>query len=197
MVIDEAHKIKNEQSMLSQVVRSLHTKNKLLLTGTPLQNNLHELWSLLNFIMPDIFDSSEVFDEWFTTSNEKNDSREEVEKKNVEMIQQLHKILRAFMIRRTKKEVEKSLPEKKEVHVMIGLTELQVKVYKNLLQKRNPSEEEKKYYLNLLIQLRKVCNHPYLFPGVEEEGAPILGEHIIEASGKMKVLDKLLQKLHL
>lgn len=69
LVIDEAHKIKNEQSMLSQVVRSLHTKNKLLLTGTPLQNNLHELWSLLNFIMPDIFDSSEVFDEWFTTSN--------------------------------------------------------------------------------------------------------------------------------
>ena len=58
--------------MLSQVVRSLHTKNKLLLTGTPLQNNLHELWSLLNFIMPDIFDSSEVFDEWFTTSNEKS-----------------------------------------------------------------------------------------------------------------------------
>lgn len=104
-MIDEAHKIKNEQSMLSQVVRSLHTKNKLLLTGTPLQNNLHELWSLLNFIMPDIFDSSEVFDEWFTTSNEKNDSKEDAEKRNVEMIQQLHKILRAFMIRRTKKEV--------------------------------------------------------------------------------------------
>lgn len=79
---------------------------------------------------------------------------------------------------------------------MIGLTELQVKVYKNLLQKRNPSEDEKKYYLNLLIQLRKVCNHPYLFPGVEEEGAPILGDHIVQASGKMKVLDKLLQKLY-
>lgn len=161
--------------MLSQVVRSLHTKNKLLLTGTPLQNNLHELWSLLNFIMPDIFDSSEVFDEWFTTNNEKNDSKEELEKKNVEMIQQLHKILRAFMLRRTKLQVEKSLPEKKEVHILIGLTELQVKVYKNLLQKRNPSEEEKKQYLNLLIQLRKVCNHPYLFPGVEEEGAPVHG----------------------
>ena len=154
--------------MLSQVVRSLHTKNKLLLTGTPLQNNLHELWSLLNFIMPDIFDSSEVFDEWFTNNNsEKMEPKEELEKKNVEMIQQLHKILRAFMLRRTKKEVEKSLPEKKEVHVLVGLTEVQVRIYKNLLQKRNPSEDEKKYYLNLLIQLRKVCNHPYLFPGVE------------------------------
>ena len=69
IVIDEAHKIKNEESMLSQVVRMLHTDFKLLLTGTPLQNNLHELWSLLNYILPDIFDSSEVFDEWFSNSS--------------------------------------------------------------------------------------------------------------------------------
>lgn len=68
-VIDEAHKIKNEQSMLSKVVRALHTGFKVLLTGTPLQNNLHELWSLLNFILPDIFDSSQLFDEWFQHSN--------------------------------------------------------------------------------------------------------------------------------
>lgn len=65
IVIDEAHKIKNEESKLSQLVRKLNNENKLLLTGTPLQNNLHELWSLLNFLLPEIFDSSEMFDIWF------------------------------------------------------------------------------------------------------------------------------------
>jgi SWI/SNF-related matrix-associated actin-dependent regulator of chromatin subfamily A member 5 len=70
------------------------------------------------------------------------------------------------MLRRTKAEVEKSLPPKKEVLIHVGLTDLQLKVYKNLLQNRNASEDEKKYYLNLLMQLRKVCNHPYLFQGI-------------------------------
>ena len=71
------------------------------------------------------------------------------------------------MLRRTKAEVEKNLPPKKEVLIHVGLTDLQLKVYKNLLQNRNASEDEKKYYLNLLMQLRKVCNHPYLFQGIE------------------------------
>lgn len=71
------------------------------------------------------------------------------------------------MLRRTKAEVEKSLPPKKEVLIHVGLTDLQLKVYRNLLQNRNASEDEKKYYLNLLMQLRKVCNHPYLFQGIE------------------------------
>jgi SNF2 family DNA or RNA helicase len=68
MVIDEAHRIKNEESKLSQVIREIKTSNRLLLTGTPLQNNLHELWALLNFLLPDVFESSEDFDEWFNTS---------------------------------------------------------------------------------------------------------------------------------
>lgn len=76
LIIDEAHKIKNEESMLAQVVRSLNTSFKLLLTGTPLQNNLHELWSLLNFILPDIFDSSELFDTWFSANNSPDASKE-------------------------------------------------------------------------------------------------------------------------
>lgn len=75
LIIDEAHKIKNEESMLSQVVRALNTSFKLLLTGTPLQNNLHELWSLLNFILPDIFDSSELFDTWFSANNSPDASK--------------------------------------------------------------------------------------------------------------------------
>lgn len=103
IVIDEAHKIKNEESQLSQVVRKLHTECKLLLTGTPLQNNLHELWSLLNFLLPEIFSNSELFDNWFiNTTENKNESEAEVELKNVQMIGQLHKILKPFMLRRTK-----------------------------------------------------------------------------------------------
>ena len=69
MVIDEAHRIKNEKSKLSEIIREFKTSNRLLLTGTPLQNNLHELWALLNFLLPDVFNSSEDFDEWFNTNN--------------------------------------------------------------------------------------------------------------------------------
>lgn len=198
IIIDEAHKIKNEESQLSQLIRRLNNECKLLLTGTPLQNNLHELWSLLNFLLPEIFDSSELFQNWLKNKGEGEDdgvTDEELEQKNMHMIQQLHKILRPFMLRRTKIEVEKTLPPKKEVHIFVGLTDAQHKVYKNLLQNRNACEEEKKVYLNLLMQLRKVCNHPYLFEGVEPADAPSLGEHIVQASGKLIVLDKLLKKL--
>ena len=100
-MIDEAHKIKNEESRISQSVRELKNECKLLLTGTPLQNNLHELWSLMNFLIPDIFVSAEPFDNWI--ANEENSQA--TEKKNTEMIGKLHKILKPFMLRRTKTEV--------------------------------------------------------------------------------------------
>lgn len=83
------------------------------------------------------------------------------------------------MLRRTKAEVQKSLPDKKEVNIFVGLTDAQLKVYKSLLQNKSASQEDKKVYLNLLMQLRKVCNHPYLFEGVEAADAPSLGQHII------------------
>lgn len=91
-------------------------------------------------------------------------------------------------MRRTKSEVMKTLPPKKEIHLYVGLTEVQLNIYKNLLSpKKNISDsgDDKKFYLNILMQLRKVCNHPYLFEGVEEEGLPPLGEHIITNCGKM------------
>ena len=92
-MIDEAHRLKNEASMFSKTVRTFHTQHRLLLTGTPLQNNLHELWALLNFLLPDIFSSSEQFDEWFDLEVDDEDAKKQ-------MISQLHKILRPFMIRR-------------------------------------------------------------------------------------------------
>lgn len=84
-------------------MRKLHTDCKLLLTGTPLQNNLHELWSLLNFLLPEIFSNSELFDNWFANRGDgKLESEQDIEKKNIQMIGQLHKILKPFMLRRTK-----------------------------------------------------------------------------------------------
>ena len=108
-IIDEAHRLKNEGSQLSLTVRALNTQYRLLLTGTPLQNNLHELWALLNFLLPEVFASAEQFDEWF------NLDIDDVEAKQ-RMITQLHKILRPFMLRRLKADVESSLPPKSGTH---------------------------------------------------------------------------------
>lgn len=111
------------------------------------------------------------------------------------MIEQLHKILRPFLLRRIKKEVEKTLPPKIEIHVTVGITEQQKKIYRDLLKKSTLEKGSSvTHYKNILIQLRKVCNHPYLFDGQEPEGADEFGEHIIECSGKMQFLDKLLKR---
>lgn len=83
IIIDEAHRIKNEKSKLSETVRELNSENRLLITGTPLQNNLHELWALLNFLLPDIFTSSDDFDSWFS-----NDAMSG----NTDLVQRLHKV---------------------------------------------------------------------------------------------------------
>ena len=110
------------------------------------------------------------------------------------MVSKLHKILKPFLLRRTKAEADASLPPKKEVHLFVGLTETQINIYRSMLSGRTVNDD-KKFYVNLLMQLRKVCNHPYLFDGIEEEGLPELGSHLINNCGKMIILDKLLEKL--
>ena len=91
---------------------------------------------------------------------------ENTEDKNAEIVQQLHKILKPFLLRRTKSEVEKTLPPKKEIHIKVGLTELQKDIYKNLLTRSLLQTESKTIYKNIIMQLRKACNHPYLFEGM-------------------------------
>jgi SWI/SNF-related matrix-associated actin-dependent regulator of chromatin subfamily A member 5 len=192
VIIDEAHRIKNENSILSKVVRQLRTNYRLLITGTPLQNNLHELWALLNFLLPEVFASAEKFDEWFQISD---GSGKEAE---AEVVQQLHKVLRPFLLRRLKSDVEKSLPPKKETILKIGMSDMQKKHYAALLQKDMEAVTggaERSRLLNIVMQLRKCCNHPYLFQGAEPGPPFTTGEHLVENAGKMVLLDKLLPKL--
>ncbi|CAN1238803.1 ISWI chromatin-remodeling complex ATPase CHR17 [Linum grandiflorum] len=189
IIIDEAHRIKNENSLLSKTMRLYNTNFRLLITGTPLQNNLHELWALLNFLLPEIFSSAETFDEWFQISAE-NDQQE--------VVQQLHKVLRPFLLRRLKSDVEKGLPPKKETILKVGMSQMQKQYYKALLQKDLEvvnAGGERKRLLNIAMQLRKCCNHPYLFQGAEPGPPYTTGDHLITNAGKMVLLDKLLPKL--
>ncbi|CAL5219362.1 g1181 [Coccomyxa viridis] len=189
IIIDEAHRIKNENSILSRVVRTFKTNYRLLITGTPLQNNLHELWALLNFLLPEIFSSAEKFDEWFNVQDKDSEA---------EVVSQLHKVLRPFLLRRLKSDVEKGLPPKKETILKIGMSEMQKKYYAALLQKDIEAVNggaDRSRLLNIVMQLRKCCNHPYLFQGAEPGPPFTTGDHLIENSGKLVLLDKLLPKL--
>ncbi|ODQ68083.1 hypothetical protein NADFUDRAFT_20910 [Nadsonia fulvescens var. elongata DSM 6958] len=194
IIVDEAHRIKNEDSMLSQIIRLFHSRNRLLITGTPLQNNLHELWALLNFLLPDVFAESDVFDQWF-------ENRDESDKDDTSIIQQLHKVLRPFLLRRVKSDVEKSLLPKKEMNLYIGMSAMQSKWYQKLLEKdldavngQIGKREGKTRLLNIVMQLRKCCNHPYLFDGAEPGPPYTTDEHLVYNCGKMIILDKLLKR---
>uniref|UniRef100_A0A8C2LUY2 SWI/SNF related, matrix associated, actin dependent regulator of chromatin, subfamily a, member 1 n=1 Tax=Cricetulus griseus TaxID=10029 RepID=A0A8C2LUY2_CRIGR len=191
LVIDEAHRIKNEKSKLSEIVREFKSTNRLLLTGTPLQNNLHELWALLNFLLPDVFNSADDFDSWFDTKNCLGDQR---------LVERLHAVLKPFLLRRIKTDVEKSLPPKKEIKIYLGLSKMQREWYTKILMKdidvlNSSGKMDKMRLLNILMQLRKCCNHPYLFDGAEPGPPYTTDEHIVSNSGKMVALDKLLAKI--
>eukprot|EP00750_Incisomonas_marina_P003485 INCI13138.2.p1 GENE.INCI13138.2~~INCI13138.2.p1 ORF type:complete len:715 (-),score=177.22 INCI13138.2:1915-4059(-) len=193
LIIDEAHRLKNENSQLSLALRELHTLNRLLLTGTPLQNNLHEMWALLNFLLPEVFGSANAFDEWFNLDTDDSKAKEK-------LIVQLQRLLRPFMLRRLKIDVAKQLLPKQRTHLYVGLTEMQREMYKSILQREldiilGSVTGRRVRLCNILMQLRKVCGHPYLFEGVEDRSLDPMGEHLIENSAKLQLLDKLLKRL--
>ncbi|XP_039292114.1 helicase domino isoform X2 [Nilaparvata lugens] len=165
LILDEAQNIKNFKSQRWQLLLNFQTQRRLLLTGTPLQNNLMELWSLMHFLMPNVFQSHREFKEWF--SNPVTGMIEGNSEYNENIIKRLHKVLRPFLLRRLKTEVEKQLPKKFEHVVMCRLSNRQRYLYDDFMSKAKTKETlatgNLLSVINVLMQLRKVCNHPNLF----------------------------------
>lgn len=227
LIVDEGHRLKNMNCKLLKELKSLKTDNRLLLTGTPLQNNLIELWSLLNFLLPEVFENVDDFMNWFefSTSTENLDSPflDEIEAQRV--ITQLHAILKPLLLRRLKTDVEKELPPKREYIISMPLTDVQAKLYNSILDGRlrefsypgltehlksrvnrveYDDEEVSDGFAscslsmqNQIMQLRKVCNHPYLFfyPLKRSSTEMKVDRLILESSSKMIILDQLLDNL--
>ena len=165
MILDEAHNIKNFQSQRWQVLLGFRSKRRLLLTGTPLQNNLMELWSLLHFLMPHIFTSHSEFKDWF--ANPLMQMVEGSSAVNHTLVNRLHSVLRPFILRRLKKDVEKQMPDKYEHVVECPLSKRQRCLYDDFMAAGSTQSKLASGNLleviNVLMQLRKVCNHPDLF----------------------------------
>eukprot|EP00004_Rigifila_ramosa_P023964 TRINITY_DN6827_c0_g1_i1.p1 TRINITY_DN6827_c0_g1~~TRINITY_DN6827_c0_g1_i1.p1 ORF type:complete len:1231 (-),score=308.94 TRINITY_DN6827_c0_g1_i1:64-3459(-) len=198
-IIDEGHRLKNPESVLYKTLQTEYKiPSRILLTGTPVQNNLGELWALLHFLNPDLFNSSHDFETWFG----KSASSASGLKRTITALGRtttgnqtvIREILKPFLLRRLKDDVAEEIPGKSEIVVYTGLTELQKKFYKWVLQKDAESLGKSRTLNNILASLRKCCNHPYLFDGAEPEPFEE-GDHIFLSSGKMIVLDKLLKHL--
>ncbi|XP_044262414.1 ATP-dependent helicase brm isoform X2 [Tribolium madens] len=215
MIIDEGHRMKNHHCKLTQVLNTHYlAPHRLLLTGTPLQNKLPELWALLNFLLPSIFKSCSTFEQWFNapfaTTGEKVELNEE---ETILIIRRLHKVLRPFLLRRLKKEVESQLPDKVEYIIKCDMSGLQKVLYKHMQskgvlltdgsEKGNKGKGGAKALMNTIVQLRKLCNHPFMFQNIEEKycdhvgisGGVISGPDLYRASGKFELLDRILPKL--
>ncbi|KAI7974002.1 hypothetical protein EIK77_001644 [Talaromyces pinophilus] len=177
MVLDEAHNIKNFRSQRWQALLTFRTRARLLLTGTPLQNNLTELWSLLFFLMPSDEDGAGVdgfadlrnFSEWFRRPVEQilEHGRETMDDEAKQIVHKLHTVLRPYLLRRLKADVEKQMPAKYEHVVTCRLSKRQRYLYDGFMSRAQTKETlASGNYLsiiNCLMQLRKVCNHPDLF----------------------------------
>ena len=266
LVVDEGHRLKNKDCKLMRVMKEFRTKQRLLLTGTPLQNNLGELWSLLNFLMPDVFSDLEFFLAWFGwDSKDDKEMSTKIREQNEEfdLVSKLHQIMKPFMMRRLKVDVETSLPDKHEIVVYAPMTDHQRFYYDKIMEgmgmslslscccwfllfclsfylifdpfrpfclthsvshvptttttlslslslslsaslmkglEQTGSSGKRQRLQNKVMQLRKACNHPFLFENDAEnaERQMLSGTHtdegIVSCAGKMVVLDKILKR---
>ncbi|XP_053199388.1 chromodomain-helicase-DNA-binding protein 3 isoform X5 [Scomber japonicus] len=193
LVVDEAHRLKNNQSKFFRRLNDYKIDHKLLLTGTPLQNNLEELFHLLNFLTPNRFNNLEGFLEEFADISKED------------QIKKLHDLLGPHMLRRLKADVFKNMPAKTELIVRVELSPMQKKYYKLILTKNFEALNSKGggnqvSLLNIMMDLKKCCNHPYLFPvaSMEAQKTPsgaYEGSALTKSSGKLTLLQKMLRKL--
>ena len=204
VVVDEGHRIKNKKCRLATVLASLSSDNRLLLTGTPLQNNLNELWTLLNFLQPEIFNDHEIFETWFNAKTLHEDADEKArlvaqeEKSNV--LASIHKTIAPFLLRRIKAEVELSIPPKVEVVVYCPLTMAQAKqylMYRDMLVSAKQRAAKRgeglgHYSMQYMIDLRSAINHPHI---LDPPRAGASAEAMVEVCGKLQVLHQLLPRL--
>lgn len=198
MIVDEGHRLKNHECALARtLVSGYRIRRRLLLTGTPIQNSLQELWALLNFLLPSIFNSVQNFEEWFNAPFADRCDVSLNDEEELLIIRRLHQVLRPFLLRRKKDEVEKFLPSKTQVILKCDLSAWQKAYYQQVtVQGRvglDSCSGKSKSLQNLSMQLRKCCNHPYLF--VPEYNI-WQKEQIVRASGKFELLDRLLPKLY-
>lgn len=192
LVIDEAHRLKSNQSKFFKILFEYKIKFKCLLTGTPLQNNLEELFHLLNFLRPQDFNDLNEF------------LREFSDLAKDDQVKKLHDLLGPHLLRRLKADVLKHMPSKSELIVRIDMSPIQRKYYKLILTKNYEALQSKvgghQSLQNIVMQLKKCCNHPYLIQTAQEE-APLTanlmyeGTALTKASGKLELLIKMLHKL--
>ena len=192
MAVDEAHRLKNRDSQLYSKLLEFKAPARLLITGTPIQNNLAELSALLDFLNPGVVDVDADMDLNAEAASQK--------------LAELTKAIQPFMLRRTKSKVETDLPPKTEKIIRVELADVQLEYYKNILTKNyaalnDGAKGQKQSLLNIMIELKKASNHPFMFPNAEAkilEGSERREDIIramITSSGKMMLLDQLLAKL--
>ncbi|GKV17995.1 hypothetical protein SLEP1_g28434 [Rubroshorea leprosula] len=192
LVVDEGHRLKNSGSKLFSLLNTLSFQHRVLLTGTPLQNNIGEMYNLLNFLQPSSFPSLSSFEETFNTLT------------TAEKVEELKKLVAPHMLRRLKRDAMQNIPPKTERMVPVELSSIQAEYYRAMLTKnyqilRNIGKGvAQQSMLNIVMQLRKVCNHPYLMPGTEPESGSVefLHEMRIKASAKLTLLHSMLKVLH-
>lgn len=218
-IIDEGHRVKNHQSKLALTLAAKyrHVPHRVILSGTPLQNSLRELWALLNFLLPTIFDSAESFDEWFSKPFESQgiistrgaDADAEAaaalldEEEKLIIIHRLHQILRPFLLRRMKRDVASQLPPKREAVIKCSLTPWQTLMYGKIRSQAALASVGASGQLvvkrvhNTIMQLRKIVNHPFLFedhnPAFQQNY--VASPDIVRCSGKFDLLHRMLAKL--
>lgn len=213
LIIDEGHRIKNHESRLSCVLHDHYrSRNRLLLTGTPLQNSLTELWALLNFLLPNVFKSAESFESWFAAPfaqmgvgniTATDQQAQLTEEESLLIIRRLHQVLRPFLLRRMKADVLRmgeQLPEKQEHIVLCEMSAWQRHMYLKIVKSdrvlftdRHGRQRYDKLS-NPAVQLRKCVNHPYLF--FQDHASRIIDSpELWRASGKFDMLDSIITKL--